>query len=441
MTTIATHERAGKVGSTPLEAADIAILGAGYGGLHVAQRLARLLRGERKPDGAPWTTLIIDRQPHHQLTTELPRLMNSDVADESLDIPLDQLLDGERTRLLQAEIQAIRPGAAAEPGVIATSTGTIAYTHLVIALGSISNDFGIPGVHAYMRPFLTTEDARDLRIAVVRAFEEAARHDLERPDTDLQLLQQHLRVLIVGAGATGVELAGALAELTAEQWERAWRVAGKPAQYRLPKAQIMLLDAGPMVLSGWSQRTSQSVADALGELGVDLQLNTRIVRVEPGRVQLTSGEWIAAGTLVWAGGVRAPEILQAAGLPVGAAGRIQVDQFQRVAGHLNIYAVGDSALLLDKTTGRPVPPTADIALRSAETAALALSAVLQGRQPERVLSPITRNAISVGQHSGAAELLGVKLKGRLALTLKDLIEWEYRQSISWLHGYSLATVV
>jgi NADH:ubiquinone reductase (H+-translocating) len=441
MTSLATQDGAGNIATKPVESADIVILGAGYGGLHVAQRLARLLRNECKANGAPWTTLIIDRQPHHQLTTELPWLVNNEVADDSLDIPLDQLLDGQRTRLLQAEIQSIRLGADSQPGAIETSVGAIRYSQLVIALGSISNDFGIPGVRSSMHPFLTTEDARDLRLALIRAFEEAARSEREQPAADLEELRQRVRVLIVGAGATGVEVAGAMAELMAEEWERARRIAGKPDHYRLPKPQITLLDARPMVLAGWSHQTSQSVADALREMGVDLRLNTRIVQVEPGCVQINSGEWIAAGTLVWAGGVRAPKMLEAAGLPVGAGGRIQVDQFQRVAGHPNIYAVGDSALLLDKTTGRPVPPTADIALRSGETAALALTAALQGRTPERVLRPITRKVISVGRRNGAADLLGVKLKGRPALIIKDLIEWEYRQSITWLQGYSAATVV
>jgi NADH:ubiquinone reductase (H+-translocating) len=231
-------------------------LGAGYGGLHVAQRLARLLRGKRKQDGTPWTTLIIDRQPHHQLTTELSRLVNNEVANDSLDIPLDDLLDGQRTRLLQAEIQSIQPGADAQPGAIETSEGAIAYSQLVIALGSISNDFAIPGVRSSMRPFLTTEDARDLRLAVIHAIEGAVRSEREQPAADLEQLRQRLRVLIVGAGATGVEIAGAMAELVAEQWERAWRIAGKPDYYRLPKPQITLLDAQPMVLSGWSQQTS-----------------------------------------------------------------------------------------------------------------------------------------------------------------------------------------
>jgi NADH dehydrogenase len=158
-------------------------------------------------------------------------------------------------------------------------------------------------------------------------------------------------------------------------------------------------------------------------------------------VQLKSGEWLAAETLVWAGGVRAPQLLHDSGLPTGAGGRVQVDQFQRTEGHLNIYAVGDSALLLDKTTGRPVPPTADGALRSGETAAFALMATLQGHDPERVLQPMTRNAVSVGQHQGAATLLGFTLKGHAARALKALIEWEYRQSITRLHGYSIATVL
>src|SRR5262245_41267827 len=107
MNSLGTQDGAGNVATKPVESADIVILGAGYGGLHVAQRLTRLVRGERKADGKPWTTLIIDRQPHHQLTTELPRLVNDEVADDDLDIPLDQLLDGQRTRLLQAEVQSI----------------------------------------------------------------------------------------------------------------------------------------------------------------------------------------------------------------------------------------------------------------------------------------------------------------------------------------------
>jgi NADH dehydrogenase len=439
MASIATQNDS--VASKLVASADTLILGAGYGGLHVAQRLTSLLGDERKPDGSPWTILIVDRQPHHQLTTELPRLVNHQIADDGLDIPLDRLLDEQRVRLIQAEIQQIRLGAESQPGVVETSAGAIGYRYLVIALGSVSNDFGIPGVREHMRPFLTTEDARDLRVAVTRAIEDAARVEFDRSDADLDDLRRRMTVLIVGAGATGVEVAGALSELMADEWEAAWRVAGKLERYRLPKPKICLLDAGPMVLAGWSHQTSQAVADALAELGVDLRLSTPIVRVEPGRVQLKSGEWLAAGTLVWAGGVRAPKLLEAAGLPTGAGGRVQVDQFQRLADHQNIYAVGDSALLIDKVTGRPVPPTADIALRSGETAALALAATLQGRRPERVLQPMTRNAVSVGSHTGAANLLGVKLKGRPALAIKDLIEWEYRQSITLLHGYSVATVV
>ncbi len=145
--------------------------------------------------------------------------------------------------------------------------------------------------------------------------------------------------------------------------------------------------------------------------------------------------------LVWAGGVRTPKLLADAGLPTGSGGRVRVDRFQRVPGHEEIYVVGDSALVMDETTGRPLPPTADLALREGETAALALAATLQGKDPSRVLGPRTRNAISVGQKRGAANLLGLALKGRAAHAIKDLIEWEYRESITRLGGIGAATVV
>jgi hypothetical protein len=134
LTSNATQDGAGNIATKFVASADIVILGAGYGGLHVAQRLARLLRDEHKADGAPWTVLLVDRQSHHQLTTELPWLVNNEVTDDSLDIPLDQLLDGQQTRLLQAEIHSIRLGADSQPGAIETSVGAIAYNQLVMWL-------------------------------------------------------------------------------------------------------------------------------------------------------------------------------------------------------------------------------------------------------------------------------------------------------------------
>lgn len=250
------------------ETVDIMILGAGYGGLHVAQRLTSVLGSKRKPDGATWTILIVDRQKHHQLTTELPQLVNNEVTDDSLAIPLERLLNERRVRLLQAEIQRINLGLDTQPNTVETSVGTLSCRHLVIALGSVSNDFGIPGVRAYMRPFLTTEDARALRLAVTHAVEDTARCELAGPDVDLGELQRRLTVLIVGAGATGVEVAGALTELMGYAWASAWRTAGKPEPYGLPKPRILLVDAGPTVLFGWSGATSQAAADMLLELGL-----------------------------------------------------------------------------------------------------------------------------------------------------------------------------
>ncbi len=139
--------------------------------------------------------------------------------------------------------------------------------------------------------------------------------------------------------------------------------------------------------------------------------------------------------------MRTPKLLADAGLPTGSGGRVQVDRFQRVPGHEELYVVGDSALVKDETTGRPLPPTADLALREGETAALALAATLQGRDPSRVLKPLTRNAVSIGHERGAANLLGVAIKGRAAHAIKDLIEWEYRESITRFGGVSAATIV
>ncbi len=423
--------------NNPIHREDIVILGAGYGGLHVAQRLSSLLRDVPDPDGTPHWILLIDRQPHHQLTTELPRLVSGQRSDEELDIDLDRLIDEKLVRFLQAEVSAIRP----DGRRVETSAGPVEYQYLVIALGSVSNDFGIPGVREHMRPFLTTEDARGLRIAVARAIEDAARLEQDNREVDLVDLQRRLTVLIGGAGATGVEVAGELAEFMEGLWEAQRRVASDPPNYRLPKPRIILVDAAPTILPGWSGKTVDAAIAALRELGVEIRVNAPIARAEPGRVILKDGTAIEAGVLVWAGGVRAPKLLAEAGLPTGPGGRVQVDRFQRIPGHEEIFVVGDSALVTDAKTGRPLPPTADLALREGETAALALAATIQGRDPSRVLKPMTRNAVSVGQERGAANLLGIEIKGRAAHAIKDLIEWEYRQSITRLGGVSAATIV
>ena len=177
------------------------------------------------------------------------------------------------------------------------------------------------------------------------------------------------------------------------------------------------------------------------EFQIDIRVNAAIARVESETVHLKDGTIVEAATRLCTGDVRAPTLLADAGLPTGPAGRVRVDPFGRVPDHPEIYVVGDSALHLDGKTGNPLPPTADLALPQAETAALAIQATLRGHEPARVLKPMARHAVSVGGERGAASLLGIAVRGRAAHALKDLIEWEYRQSITHFHGYGLATVV
>ena len=150
--------------------ADIIILGAGYGGLHMAQRLASLLSDAKSVFPRPFLRLI-DRRSEHQITTELPRLISGRRADHELDIDFGRLLDRESVHFLQATVTGIRP----DDRRVETTVGPVAYRYLVVALGSDSHDYDIPGVREHMRPFRTTDDARALRIAAVEALEEAAR--------------------------------------------------------------------------------------------------------------------------------------------------------------------------------------------------------------------------------------------------------------------------
>jgi len=179
--------------------------------------------------------------------------------------------------------RAVQRQAAPRRACAATAVG-------VIALGSVSNDSGIPDVRQYMGPFLATEDARDLQIAVSRSIQDAARIEFDEPQAEQDELGRRMTVLIGGAGATGVEVAASLVRFMEDQWQAAWRVAGDPEHYPLPKPRIILVGAAPTVLPGWPGQTGQAVADALQELDVELRLGLLITKVQPGRVQLKTGE-------------------------------------------------------------------------------------------------------------------------------------------------------
>src|SRR6185437_3718715 len=193
-------------------------------------------------------------------------------------------------------------------------------------------------------------------------------------ETDPEQQRRLATVVVGGGGATGVELAGELAETMPEVASRHGLAPGLPA--------VQLIEAGPGILAGSSPQLIGKAASILSDLGVQVRTSARIAAVTEEGFRLADGQLVEGGVFVWAGGVKAPELVAGSGLPAGHNGRVKVDRYLRVLDHPEIYAAGDLASVTDPRTGHVLPPLAQVALEEGETVARNLDAELRGRQLE-----------------------------------------------------------
>ena len=389
----------------------IVVAGAGYAGLHVALRLTARLR-----DHPEMELTLVDRHDYHQVLTELPRVAGGTRAAGAVRIPLQDVL-AKRVRFAQAEISGFDlPGRR-----LLTAAGPVGWRRLVLALGSRPNDFAIPGLADRALSLYSASDAEQVWAAVNKALDDAA------AATDPERQRYLATVVVGGGGATGVELAGELAEILPEVASRHGLAPARPA--------VQLVEAGPAILAGSSPQLIDKATKILSDLGVRVRTNAAIAAATEEGFRLTDGQLVEGGVFVWAGGVKAPELVAGSGLPAGHNGRVKVNRYLRVLDHPEIYAAGDLASVTDPRTGHVLPPLAQVALEEGETVARNLDAELEGRPLEAFTFHDKGFVVSVGTRRGVADIAGITTGGHLAHLLKDAIEWEYRQSVTHLRGW------
>jgi NADH dehydrogenase len=397
--------------STAGSSGQIVVAGAGYAGLHVALRLAAKLRGH---SGTMLT--LIDRHDYHQALTELPRVAGGTRAADAVRIQLQDVL-ADRVRFVQSEINGFDlPGRR-----LLTGAGPVGWGRLVLALGSRPNDFAIPGLAERALSLYSASDAERVWAAVSGALTAAA------AATDPGQQRRLATVVVGGGGATGVELAGELAEILPQVASAHGLASDWPA--------VQLVEAGPVILAGSSPQLIAKAAKTLADLGVAVRTNATIAAATEEGFRLTDGQLVEGGVFVWAGGVKAPELVADSGLPTGHNGRVKVDSYLRVLDRPDIYVAGDLASVADPRTGHVLPPLAQVALEEGETVARNLEAELKGRPLEAFTFHDKGFVVSVGTRRGVADIAGITTGGHLAHLLKDAIEWEYRQSVKHLRGW------
>ena len=389
----------------------IVIAGAGYAGLHVALRLTAKLRNSPQME-----LTLVDRNDYHLALTELPRVAGGTRAADAVRIPLQDTL-AKRVRFVQTEISGFDLAGRR----LLTGAGPIGWGRLVLALGSRPNDFAIPGLAQRTLSLYSADDAERVWAAVGEALTAAAAAD------DPERQRRLATVVVGGGGATGVELAGELAETLPQVAGSHGLAPDRPA--------VVLVEAGPTILAGSSSQLIDKATKILSDLGVQVRTGAVIAAATEEGFRLKDGQLVEGGVFVWAGGLKAPELVADSELPTGHNGRVKVDRYLRVLDHPDIYVAGDLASVTDPRTGHVLPSLAQVALEEGETVARNLDAELSGRPLEEFTFHDKGFVVSVGPRRGVADIAGITSGGHLAHLLKDAIEWEYRQSVKHLRGW------
>ena len=338
----------------------IVIVGGGFGGLYTARRLRSL----------PVDVTLLDRRNFHLFQPLLYQVATGALSPANIAAPLRAILKRSRNvRVLLADVTAFD---VARRRVAATS-GEFPYDTLVVAAGVRHQYFGHDEWESEAPGLKTLEDAVEMRRRILLAFERA------ETETDLAERRALLTFVIVGAGPTGAELAGALGEIARHTLRREFRSID-PAE-----ARILLVEGGARVLTAYPPELSAKAERSLASLGVETLLNASVTAVQGGRVTISRAgatDTIEARTVLWAAGVAASPLAAALAAATGAttdrAGRIGVGKDLTLPGHPEIYVIGDMAALADEK-GRPLPGVAPVAMQQGRYVARAIAGRLAGR--------------------------------------------------------------
>ncbi len=328
----------------------VVILGAGFGGLEAAKALAH----------TPVKVTVVDRYNHHLFQPLLYQVATSVLSPGDITAPIRMVLRSPNTTVLLAEARSIDH----ERKVVITDAGEQPYDFLVVATGATHSYFGHPEWAEHAPGLKTIDDAVEIRRRVLLAFEAAER------ETNPERQREWLTFVIIGGGPTGVELAGALADLTHITLPQDFR------RIDTTQARILLLEGLPRLLSAYPEELSERARRDLQERGVEVRTGALVTGVDALGVQVGDTR-IAARTVLWGAGVAASPLVRTLGVPLDRAGRVKVSPTLEVPGREGIFVVGDAASLQQE--GRPVPGVAPAAKQMGQHVAHNIRRTLKGQ--------------------------------------------------------------
>ncbi len=328
----------------------VVVLGAGFGGLTFCQSFYQ-------PEAR---VTLVDRQNHHLFQPLLYQVATSALSAPDIAQPIRSILaDKQNLTVLLDNVTDIR---LPEKQVV-LGKSTLDFDYLVLALGGMTSYFGHPEWEQFAPGLKSLDDAFRIRREILLAFEKAEN------TLDENERKRCMTIVVVGGGPTGVELAGAFAELS--------RVVLRADFRRIDPthARIILIEASPSIMSQFPPELSQSACDQLRHLGVEIRVSTRVKSILRGRVE-TDGGVIEAENVVWAAGVAATPLTKKLGVELDRAGRVKVLPDLSLPGHPNVFAIGDMASLL-RENGQPVPGVSPAAMQMARHVARTIETELK----------------------------------------------------------------
>ena len=397
----------------------VVVLGAGFGGLQVCKRLNK----------KKFQVVLLDRHNYHTFQPLLYQVATAGLEPDSIAYPIRKIFENEHDNFYFRVAKAKEVNQ--KENVLHTSAGTLDYDYLVIATGSKTNFFGNSELEKYAMPMKTVPESLNLRSLFLQNFEQAL---LAGEVDDVEKL---LSFAVVGGGPTGTELAGAIAELKSHVLPNDY----PDIDFR--KMTIHLLEAGPSLLMGMSEASSNKAKDYLEKMGVKVWMNTAVKKYDGEVLETNNGKRIPSRFLIWAAGVKGAPIEGLNEDQIGKGSRVLVNEFNCIKDSDNIFAIGDVAAMINEENPKGHPMVAQPAIQQGQLLAKNLEKHV-ANQPMKPFKYFDKGSMAtIGRNKAVAEVKSFKFSGLFAwmiwmfVHLMALVGFRNKAVtfVNWLYAY------